>query len=428
MSKTATGKRILAVLLSLAMLATLCSVVLPLRAGARSTQEEASSVLLGEGMPIVWQNGLPMGAQVFELAKSQDLTGYTHLEFDFYVDDLAAMRKQAGFGSFCARLYFSTDAEDFLSYSIDSQIIRSGWNHVVLYIRSGAYSGTVNLAAAKQLRIFIDTAPTAVQDFHCEVKNIYATKGMQDDSQQMKSKLVWNGLEKVWSHNGGTNNRDWGAIWQYEGNTDAPETGVDISGYTDLEFDFYVDDLREIRGNANYVDYCLRIYSGDAFWHISISDQLYQNGYNHVKIPLKDPQVDLSNVTNFHVYAEVKNYNVEDIVVTHDVQVAAENFYATKNSHNEAADAKYMAAGGDAKVWPQGQGAPFGTLYVSNTYPNTYDFSGYTFLEFDYYVSSVDALKASFADYMLLARAFGNWVDGGAQSNWGECATIDITP
>lgn len=417
MSKTATGKRILAVLLSLAMLATLCSVVLPLRAGA-SARETASSVLLGKGQPTTWQNGLPMGAQAFGLTERQDLTGYTHLEFDFYVEDLAAMKRLEGFGELHARVYFTTDAENFLDYGLGTQVIRSGWNHVALNISSGTPVGTVDLTSAKELRIFVDTLPVATQDFRVEVKNIYATKGMQDDAKAMESKLVWNGLEKVWVFNGGTNNRDFGTIWQYEGNAGAPETGADLSGYTHLEFDYTVGDLWDVRGDEKFGDICLRLYTGAEFWHISLSDQILKTGVNHVKVSLDGApdNISLANITNIEVYVETTT-DTWGVSVVKDMPIAAENFYATKNSNTETVEAKYITAGNASKTWAAGNHSGYADTHFGNS-PDQFDMSGYDFIEFDYYIDDLEAVKAKGLTGAQIKFYFSGWNPDGS-FNWG---------
>lgn len=417
MSKTATGKRILAVLLSLAMLATLCSVVLPLRAGA-SARETASSVLLGKGQPTTWQNGQPMGAQAFGLTERQDLTGYTHLEFDFYVEDLAAMKRLEGFGELHARVYFTTDAENFLDYGLGTQVIRSGWNHVALNISSGTPVGTVDLTSAKELRIFVDTLPVATQDFRVEVKNIYATKGMQDDAKAMESKLVWNGLEKVWVYDNGGNNRDYGTIWQYEGNAGAPETGADLSGYTHLEFDYTVGDLWDVRGDEKFADICLRLYTGDQFWHISLSDQILKTGVNHVKVSLDGApdNISLANITNIQVYVETTT-DTWGVSVVKDMPIAAENFYATKNSNTETVEAKYITAGNASKTWAAGNHSGYADTHFGNS-PDQFDMSGYDFIEFDYYIDDLEAVKAKGLTGAQIKFYFSGWNPDGS-FNWG---------
>ena len=127
----AKGSKALSLVLAVAMLVTLCCTYLFTSAEPIKAVGKTESVQLTYGGDHVWpKDGNGAAAGVDFNFNSQDISSMDFLEFDFYIDNVAALKQEKDFGELFIRLFSEAPSEgasrNFMSATFTDQVIRNG--------------------------------------------------------------------------------------------------------------------------------------------------------------------------------------------------------------------------------------------------------------------------------------------------------------
>lgn len=298
----AKGSKALSLVLAVAMLVTLCCTYLFTSAEPIKAVGKTESVQLTYGGDHVWpKDGNGAAAGVDFNFNSQDISSMDFLEFDFYIDNVAALKQEKDFGELFIRLFSEAPSEgasrNFMSATFTDQVIRNGKNHIKLSLSSLIQTdgGVLNREKVNGVRFYMENYGTiqASRDYSYSLKNVFATKNSANS-----------GAKAIHLSHGNTDPFAWEsgkipeAVAQFF-TFAAPEgsltKGLDISDCTYLEADLYVDDIAALKQEEKFGGLKLRLFTtaykdDEGGWNNKltwdVTDQVYQNGWNHIKVPL----------------------------------------------------------------------------------------------------------------------------------------------
>lgn len=430
----AKGSKALSLVLAVAMLVTLCCTYLFTSAEPIKAVGKTESVQLTYGGDHVWpKDGNGAAAGVDFNFNSQDISSMDFLEFDFYIDNVAALKQEKDFGELFIRLFSEAPSEgasrNFMSATFTDQVIRNGKNHIKLSLSSLIQTdgGVLNREKVNGVRFYMENYGTiqASRDYSYSLKNVFATKNSANS-----------GAKAIHLSHGNTDPFAWEsgkipeAVAQFF-TFAAPEgsltKGLDISDCTYLEADLYVDDIAALKQEEKFGGLKLRLFTtaykdDEGGWNNKltwdVTDQVYQNGWNHIKVPLSggagEGEPDLSTATWLQFFME----DYTGMHASRDYALALSNLYATKASDNPMTETLLISANGaDASIGQGGHPNNGGFLEQKIFLPEAVDVSAYDNMEFDLYIDNLETFRAeqgfNIAKLTLLAKA-----DNGAMDSW----------
>ena len=401
--------------------AVCCSALLSAQAGQLKPTGKTETVLLtAGGTEKKWLSGQNVhNGQIDYGFDPVDVSEKDFLEFDFYVDNLAALKQEEKFNQCYLRLFSpGTENRDknFQGLTFEDQLIQNGWNHVKVSFSKLVTSdgGTLDLTQVDGLRFYMEDwgALKPTRDYVFNLKNVYATKNTTAVSTD--SVLLTHGEKDTYTWEAGKNPA-WGEKKIFFANSQNP---VNLSDMEYLEADIYVDDIKYMKTQENFDSFRLRLMTNKGadegtpgYFTWDISEQVYRNGWNHVKVSLKAPtwqenEPNLTKVTGTQFYFE----NYTTVTASRNYTLGFANVYAVNVSNNEITEAKALDVyGGNTELKAGDTKNGIVAHTISNLGAGGVDVSAYTNLEFDILITDYEVfkneLKANSIKLKALAKA-----------------------
>ena len=223
------------------------------------------------------------------------LAKYSYFEFDYYVENIT------NFNARGIKLYFNvrTDSSSKGIFEFQTQITKSGWNHVKIAMDLDSYV----LNSFNKVRFYIDmnAGETGAND-HYRIANICATKDIPIPTDVMKNKVNFIGAEFKQINFGASG---------YSANLT-----TDISNTRMIELDIYINDDSNTTLNVKLGD------GSGAYAYYEFNG--LTKGWNHLAVRIDDleniDKLNLANITNFtlsgakYTTVHVSNFYAADYI------------------------------------------------------------------------------------------------------------------
>jgi len=403
---------------------------------------------MGTGSIAINPTGGAAGAFGFryDMANEIDITQYTHLEFDLYIADKAALKPQASvYAPF--RIYDSSNR--VVIYAMDFTNMQTGWNHVKIKLSDktdadpsadwtkmkwimfnylyyeGDTSDDANRRVTEGLTMNLDDLRLTKYELPSQtqvITNCDAATGFVavDPTIELDSVVKSEGTGSM------AINPTGGAAGAFGFRYDMANE-IDITQFTHIEFDVFIKDISAVKPQSSvYVPF--RIYDSlNRVVIYALDFTNVQQGWNHFKIKLSDrtdadPSADWTKmkwiIFNYLFYegdisddanrrvTEGLTMNFDNIVLTTYEEPTQINVITTCDDAAGfvavdpvlALDTTIKAQGmGSMAINPEGGAAgAFGFRYDM---ASTVDITQYEYIEFDLYIKDKAALKLQSSVY-----------------------------
>ncbi|MBR6509023.1 MAG: hypothetical protein IKT38_00260 [Clostridia bacterium] len=350
-------------------------------------------------------------------------------EFDLYVEDAAALKAAAAdVGGVLYVQVFGTNGENRLATDIPLSVIKNdGWNHIALHRRAFTQGKESAFTCVNKVVIRLRTpsakseTKVAITGMKIAVANVCKTRVTSQNKAEMgdvyQNQLGAGAYVARWGESSGART-EYPLKALNVGNANL--SGIFDKGF--IEFDFYVENYEnlmkslseDVNGNAHSLELNFYISSNATaingnFFRYNLAPHLKQDGWNHVVLQFKGAVT--GNVytpiqTASMEQTSVKSFGLRFVGTPAGNIAAANDVFAIKNL-----TASIFANPVNNQTVGEVQGTVFEDAKMSTTVNSDYRIydSGKVFnanlsgawsseaglIEFDLYVSDVDALKKS---------------------------------
>lgn len=358
--------------------------------------------------------------QIYKLDEPIDISEYPYIQMDFYCSDWESLMAEPNFGMVLLRLYTAdmtveeaaqaTDAQGVYksvglsAQEVDLEMKENGWATIKFYM-GGLGVDTIYLIGSYMES---NTLTKPSKDYILGYKNYYAVEETGGEEMPEGTAFIHKGdtFPRPWgpsmnAADPGAVNANWANV-RYD-----PFRPVDITGTTDLEFDFYVDDWEALKNNPDFASVNLRLYytancidSEQVTYGITRDDldKLFaesEDGWVHVKL-------DIFGHTFNEVYGSMFFMEMNQAMKpTQDYQLQVKNIVVTTDPAvipPEPPTEGTLLAEGEVFQWGPILGPNVNANWINKIYflndGNGMDFSKFTELQLDYMVSDWESLKA----------------------------------
>ncbi len=337
---------------------------------------------------------------------------YDYFEFDFYVENLVNFKARTS--SLTIELYrigSGSKIYDFLNL-----LTKDGWNHVKITIDKSETSYQKRTGRFI-FHITMSEDSASANDVY-RVANVAATYKV-DEYNIIPTIVESEGMLKM--HEGSTRSGTYANFTDPLGGNYTNNSVIDFSKYSYIEFDFYADNANDLK--ALLSEFTFNFWQSDSKQlGLDFLDQITQDGWNHVKLAIsKNSGVALNNI-KYYRFRPTKiadasvdtssRYNIANVCATLDAIDLVPGIVANQITIHEG------------KIFSNKYGTP--TATGINKYPaagdqnitvadDKKDFTVGDYVEFDYFVDDVVALKEKLTGIHINLIASGNnngsWVN-----------------
>lgn len=329
----------------------------------------------------------------YDLSEAVDVSGYDFIEYDIYISDADALRlektadvtnsdgtvTEGTYQWSSSNVRLGASSSSYAAFGNSAANLKTGYNHIKIPVSSlGTRAATLKHIYLYHENNQLAHAPSTNYVFG--IVNIKATKIASPDITD--GTLLHNGGGmKIWNTG---KNANWANQKVFL------DEAADLTEYGKIYFDIYISDLAALKSEANFGSYRMWALTSDELYtnlfSFNFQDQLKQDGWNHIELDMasgaKSGSADWSTVKSFQ-------FHIENNSSTYASQ---DYYFKIANICIGRPDTFVFLEDGGEYTWATGRGRDWSTKrYVFDTVEN---FSNVDYIEFDFYIDDLDALKA----------------------------------
>ena len=354
-------------------------------------------------------------SNISDFGSNTDISNYSYIEFDYYVENLDSLKQLA---SEIRINPANSDTSGQLNYNFLDKLTQNGWNHVKIATSEFTGNGKFSSVRYIRFRIIKNDGITVADADRYKLANVCATLGEIDKVPEM---IESEGMLVI--HEGAKWSNTYDKVSDHMGTQINLGSGQDFSKYDYFEFDFYVENLDNLKALASKIRFNPCHSNGNSQLNFQFLDKLTKNGWNHVKVAMSEGGT-TSYLTSLQ-YLRFRITKNSDVTVGATDRFKIANICATVDPINAVPEiVSNQITIHEGKKFSNKYGTPTATGVTK--YPTAgdqnisvstdkKDFSTGDYVEFDYFVDDVVALKEKLTgvhiNIIASSNQNGSWVN-----------------